>query len=201
MAVSKEEFLWREWVLGEGRFAGKGARSDPRPPSIREKIPKTWWQRLDEVLVKRGDKKEKATPKRPKTAPKEARPRAKPGQLTPHFTISEFNCHNGQRVPAYAVPALKKLCEKYLEPMRAKFGPAKVMSGYRPTAYNAKIGGARYSQHIYDLTPDSVAADLIFSKGTPRQWAAEAKRLRAGGVGTYPSFVHVDNRTTIARWP
>ena len=56
-------------------------------------------------------------------------------------------------------------------------------------------------QHIYETGFESVAADMRFAKGTPAQWAAEAKRLRAkaggkGGVGRYDrsGFVHVDNR-------
>jgi uncharacterized protein YcbK (DUF882 family) len=70
------------------------------------------------------------------------------------------------------------------------------------------IGGARHSQHIDEHDFESVAADLRFAKGTPAQWAAEAKRLRTknlrgkGGVGRYDrsGFVHVDNRGYKADW-
>ena len=91
--------------------------------------------------------------------------------------------------------------------MRAKFGACTVLSGYRHRAYNRAIGGAMYSQHIYDVTPDTVAADLRFVKGAPKNWAAYAKTLRAkykkgGGVGIYiaSDFVHVDNRHYNADW-
>ena len=197
--VTQEEYLWREWVLGEGRFKRKGPRSDPRPPSIRTKIPKSWWGRLEQFLVARNDHAEKpgellAKPRKRGRAP------LKGVVLSPHFSIAEFNCHDGRRVPVVAVPALKRLCVRILEPMRAEFGPAKVMSGYRPRDYNARIGGAKLSQHIYDLTPDSVASDIIFARGRPRTWAAYANKLGAGGVGTYSSFVHLDNRAVRARW-
>ena len=43
-----------------------------------------------------------------------------------------------------------KLCNTYLEPMRKKFGVARVLSGYRHELYNRLIGGARHSQHIYE---------------------------------------------------
>ena len=94
-----------------------------------------------------------------------------------------------------------KLCKAYLEPMRTKFGTCYVLSGYRHELYNRRIGGARHSQHIYEQTSSRVAADMRFAKGTPAQWAAEAKRLRTkaggkGGVGRYDrsGFCHIDNR-------
>lgn len=116
-------------------------------------------------------------------------------QASEHFLISEFDCHNGAKVPKAAYPALRRLCEQVLEPMRAEFGACRVTSGYRPRAYNASIGGASQSEHIYELTPSSVAADVSFARGTPASWAAFARRLGKGGVGQYnrSGFVHVDN--------
>lgn len=199
MAVSKSELLWREWFLGEGKFRG-----DPRNPARRAetgapaKIPQDWWKRLEAFLAKRSDYSEpgRKTPDPPGPVTPGA------GALTPHFTIREFACHDGRQVPAIAFPALKKLCVKYLEPMRAHFGPAHVLSGYRPKDYNSRIGGAKFSQHIYELTPDSVASDLVFRTGTPKDWAEFADHLGAGGVGRYDrsGFVHVDNRPDRARW-
>lgn len=126
-------------------------------------------------------------------------------RLSQHFTIEEFDCHDGTPVPASAVPALKELCQYVLEPLRAKYGPCTVLSGYRDRAYNAKIGGARYSQHIYDEHPRSVAADVRFATGGVKRWWRSARwrfrhgrhwrRGRRGGVGYYPrsGFVHVDS--------
>jgi hypothetical protein len=196
MAVSKAEFLWREWILGEGRYAGKGPRSQPRPDvgygdpgKGQQPVPRMWWSRLEAFLAKRDDHKETTPP-----------PEPPPGQLTTNFHAREFACKDGRQVPLFAYPALRRLCAMYLEPLRSTFGPCLVMSGYRPADYNARIGGARFSQHIYELTPDSVAADLIFRTGTPAQWAALAENLGAGGVGRYSSFVHVDNRPHRSRW-
>ena len=127
-------------------------------------------------------------------------------KLSPNFTIEEFDCHDGTKVPASAIPALEELCMFVLEPLRKKYGPCKVMSGYRTRAYNAGLpGAARYSQHIYDDGPSSVAADLIFARGNPTSWARSArwrfrtvKRWRTrgrGGCGRYirSGFIHVDN--------
>jgi hypothetical protein len=204
--ISAREQRWRDWVLGEGEFAGKGPRSKPRPDlGIGEKgqapVPRAWWARLAETVTQREKGAEPAP-----VAPKANDPFKRPGQLTPHFNVREFDCHDGRKVPAAAVPALTRLCQEFLEPLRAKFGPGRVLSGYRPRDYNARIGGATRSQHIYDDDPSTVAADLTFAQGTVRQWAAEARRIRSrlgyGGVGDYPrsGFVHIDNRRYEADW-
>jgi hypothetical protein len=164
--------------------------------------------RFDQALKRVPAGNDKPEPNEPPRKPTSAdrvkqklpKKRAQPvGQLSPHFNLSEFHCHDGTRVPAAAVPALKRLCVDYLEPMRARFGEAHVLSGYRHRAYNKRIGGATLSQHIYDLGPASVAADVWFKRGTPAEWAAFARKIadgrRVGGVGRYDrsGFVHVDN--------
>jgi uncharacterized protein YcbK (DUF882 family) len=135
-------------------------------------------------------------------------PRAAPrrqtiDQVTPHFRLAEFDCHDGRPVPVAAHEAVLRLCEQYLEKMRAKFGPAQVLSGYRPRDYNERIDGAKNSMHIYDEHPNEVAADTRYPRGTPAEWAAFADSLGAGGVGRYDDsgFVHIDNRVAgPARW-
>lgn len=127
--------------------------------------------------------------------------------LTQHFQASEFYCHDGSAPPTLARPAMLDLCRVYLEPLRDRFGTAYVLSGYRHELYNQAIGGARFSQHVYEQTFEAVAADMRFEKGTPAQWAAYARGIRAkaggrGGVGRYDTsgFVHVDNRSWKADW-
>lgn len=199
MAISKAELLWRTWFLGEGPYKG-----DPRNPARRTgtgapaKIPADWWKRLEAFLAKRSDYSE---PGRKGDGPSSTTPRAR-GQLSTNFNVREFDCKDGRQVPAVAVPALTALCTRFLEPMRAHFGPAHVLSGYRHAAYNTRIGGAKFSQHIYELTPESVAADLVFRLGSPALWARFADQLGAGGIGRYDGsgFVHVDNRPERARW-
>lgn len=124
-------------------------------------------------------------------------------RLSEHFDSQEFACRDGTDVPDEALPALRELCVHLLEPLRAKYGRARINSGYRTRAYNRSIGGAEASQHIYDDGPRSVAADVTFERGTPARWARSARwRFRTkrvwrgrGGIGTYPAqnFVHVDS--------
>jgi uncharacterized protein YcbK (DUF882 family) len=92
--------------------------------------------------------------------------------------------------------------------MRAKFGVCTVISGYRHRAYNSKLSGAAVnSQHIYDETPASVAADTRYPRGSPQEWVAHAKKLRTqlgnkGGIGRYDrdGFIHIDNRPSAFDW-
>jgi len=124
-------------------------------------------------------------------------------RLSANFRLAEFHCKDGTHVPAQALPGLRGLVLRQLQPMREKFGSCTVNSAYRTKTHNAKVGGEPNSQHRYELGPESVAADVRFAQGSPREWAAEAERLlgtNRGGIGTYRTFVHVDNRATRGRW-
>jgi uncharacterized protein YcbK (DUF882 family) len=130
-------------------------------------------------------------------------------RLSPHFRLVEFACHDGTPVPAECVGLLRdELVGQVLEHLREHFGSCHVLSGYRHARYNASIGGARDSRHIY--RPDArrgLAADVWFPQGGVSDWAAAADyRLRqlgwGGGVGVYARqrFVHIDTRRVHARW-
>ncbi len=43
---------------------------------------------------------------------------------------------------------IRVLCERILEPIRAKYGPIVISSGYRSKTLNHYIGGALKSQHL-----------------------------------------------------
>ena len=128
-------------------------------------------------------------------------------RLSKHFTVEEFDCHNGTRVSPREYNGLEYLCKQFLEPLRAKFGAVKINSGYRTRAYNASIGGEPNSFHIYTMHDgNDQAADVRCARGTPRQWHAFMAGIRArkrggkGGLGLYSSFVHVDIRDYKADW-
>lgn len=122
-------------------------------------------------------------------------------QLSPNFTLEEFNCHDGTAVPAYLMPNLRELVAN-LQILRDELGePIHVNSGYRTPSYNKKVGGKPASQHLL-----ARAADITVKSKTPRQLAAVIERLikagimKQGGLGIYPGFVHYDVRGTKARW-
>ncbi len=123
---------------------------------------------------------------------------------SPNFAYSEFDCHDGTPVPEYAYDALDQLCKSYLEPLRKRFGAVHITSGFRHQSYNASIGGASESLHRYELHRDATASDVWCERGTPAQWASYLETLNPDGLGTYSSFVHIDNRGRVgmprSRW-
>lgn len=134
---------------------------------------------------------------------------ARPSKLSAHFRLSEFACRDGTPVPTSCRALLRdELVNEVLEPLRDTFGACHVLSGYRHRRYNASIGGATDSRHIY--LPDrgrGLAADIWFPRGGVGDWGGAASRRLdrlgwGGGVGLYPKqrFIHVDTRRARSRW-
>jgi uncharacterized protein YcbK (DUF882 family) len=128
-------------------------------------------------------------------------------RLSEHFTVEEFDCRDGSKVAERDYKSLEYLCRQYLEPLRRKYGSVRINSGFRTKAYNAKIGGASKSYHIYtDHDGNDQAADVHCQQGSPRDWhrtlnaIRTAKRNGRGGLGLYDSFVHVDLRDYKSDW-
>lgn len=134
-------------------------------------------------------------------------------RLSMNFRIEEFDCRDGTRVPSSAIPGLREWCRVWGEPLRTRFGPVAVTSGFRTPAYNRRVGGASQSYHVYPLhgrdrvagsRVQPVAADVVPAKGTPADWAswAEASLRRAvhgltpgmGAAVAYyrQGFIHLD---------
>jgi uncharacterized protein YcbK (DUF882 family) len=87
-----------------------------------------------------------------------------------------------------------------LEPLRARYGPVTVISGFRTPAWNERVHGAPHSWHVYLAARPGAAADVWCAHGSAREWAHHLDQLGAGGIGTYASHVHVDTRPGRARW-
>lgn len=116
------------------------------------------------------------------------------GDLSAHFSRSEFRCHGTGRPghPAHGIPVSPTLVA-HLEQLRAIVGrPLKIVSGYRCPWWNARVGGAPQSRHL-----KGDAADL------PSGYATVAQAAAAGfsGIGNKGQWaVHVDTRGYRARW-
>lgn len=137
--------------------------------------------------------------------------------VTQHFAVGDFVCHDGTPYPAeWISERLLPLCE-LLEIVRVAAGnlPIVVDSGFRTLAYDNRlhdvhvaalrarglpddhlVAEATSSEH-----PRGRAADIRHAKLTPMQLFLLVLRLyeegqlpRLGGVGLYPTFVHVDIR-------
>jgi uncharacterized protein YcbK (DUF882 family) len=76
-----------------------------------------------------------------------------------------------------------------------------INSGYRSPAWNTKVGGVKNSQHVLGK-----AADIVVKGFTPIQIAQTIEtliasgKMKQGGIGIYPNFVHYDVRGSKARW-
>jgi len=122
-------------------------------------------------------------------------------QLATNFSLSEFVCKDGTPVPADFMDNVRVLA-KNLQVLRDHIGePIHVNSGYRSPDYNKKVGGKKNSYHL-----KAMAADITCKSKTPKQLAAiiekliAEKKMKQGGLGIYPGFVHYDVRGYKARW-
>jgi zinc D-Ala-D-Ala carboxypeptidase len=120
------------------------------------------------------------------------------GDLSPHFTLSELT-RTATGLPntptAEHLAALTAMCSTLIEPVRARFGPVSIHSGYRSTAVNEKIGGSVTSQHMRGEAADfhvpGVALETVF------RWIVTESGLRFGQVileghtPAEPTWIHL----------
>ena len=121
--------------------------------------------------------------------------------LTKNFKLSEFNSHDGAKMPSDVLDNIKKLVKElqFLREYTKK--TIYINSGYRTNSYNIKIGGSKNSQHklgkaadirIEDIDP-KVVYELI-------EYLIKDNQMLQGGLGKYKTFTHYDIRGTKARW-
>jgi uncharacterized protein YcbK (DUF882 family) len=122
-------------------------------------------------------------------------------KLSNDFDLSEFACKDGTPVPdEYLINVLALAAN--LQVLRDTLGePIHINSSYRHPGYNKSIGGKPKSQHL-----TASAADITCKSKSPKQLAAviekliTEKKMKQGGMGVYPGFVHYDVRGVKARW-
>ena len=122
-------------------------------------------------------------------------------KLTKNFSLSEFQSKCGREMPDDVKQNIQKLANS-LQVLRDKLGKSiTINSGYRSPKHNAKIGGAKNSQHL-----TGKAADIAVQGFTPKQVAETIENLISqgkmtqGGLGVYSTWIHYDIRGTKARW-
>ena len=123
-------------------------------------------------------------------------------KLTKNFNREEFDCKDGTIIPAKYLLNVKEVAENlqalrdYLEVPVSITG-----SGYRTPTHNKKVKGAKNSQHL-----TASGADINAEGYEPKQLAEVIEllilkgKMKQGGIGVYPNFVHYDIRGTKARW-
>lgn len=122
-------------------------------------------------------------------------------RLSSHFTLAELTT-TGTGLPNDPDPAslarLRVLCDELLEPVRALLGvPLRVTSGFRSPAVNAKIGGAKTSQHMRGEAADVVPVGLDAEEAMRRiAEAVRDGRLVVDQAIVYRSgFLHLSRRS------
>lgn len=114
-------------------------------------------------------------------------------KVSANFRVKEFACTDGSD-PIFIDSELVKILQK----VRNHFGKTvTITSAYRTPTKNKAVGGQTYSQHLYGR-----ACDIKVKAVAPKTVAAYVNTImpKSGGIGTYKTFVHVDTRTTKARW-
>ena len=114
-------------------------------------------------------------------------------KVSENFRVREFACTDGSD-PIFIDTELVTVLQK----VRARFGKSvTITSAYRTPTKNKACGGSTYSQHLYGK-----AADVKISGVSPKKVAAYAETIlkNKGGIGIYPTFTHIDVRSTKARW-
>ena len=115
--------------------------------------------------------------------------------MTKNFSLQELTATKTglpNALPKHLEGNLRSLAEKVLQPARDALGALKVTSAYRSPAVNAKVGGAKTSQHV-----QAQAADLKFDGGNEVlfNWIRENvdfdQLIWEFGTDNAPSWVHV----------
>lgn len=105
--------------------------------------------------------------------------------LAPNFVLDEFMQEYKGRYGVFQPHVIETL-----QVIRDAIGaPLTVNSGYRNVTYNAGVGGATYSRHLY-----GDAVDIASGSATLQELSALCDDLGAGFVSEYTSHVHCDWR-------
>lgn len=113
-------------------------------------------------------------------------------KLSDNFNVREFGCKCNN---CNTVKIDTELVE-YLQKIRTHFGnPIIINSGYRCSAHNKSVGGAKNSYHV-----KGQAADIVVKDIAPSEVAKYAESIGILGIGLYDNFVHIDTRTTKSFW-
>ena len=121
--------------------------------------------------------------------------------LTKNFNKREFDSKDGSEMPSEVLENIKELATN-LQVLRDELkSPIIINSGYRSPNYNARVGGAKRSQHLI-----GTACDIVVIGHTPQEVAfvieelIRAGKMKQGGLKAYNSFTHYDIRGVRARW-
>jgi uncharacterized protein YcbK (DUF882 family) len=133
-------------------------------------------------------------------------------KLSPHFTLAEFACKDGSdlvMVSEELVSVLETL-RSWVRLRLFKDAVVIITSGYRTPEHNRKQkGAAKGSQHCLGVAADikvqyTANGEKKFVEPSVLFRALDTGRVTGtpfvGGLGKYPTWLHIDTRGTVARW-
>lgn len=97
--------------------------------------------------------------------------------------MSNISSHSGLK------PELVQKVNQLEQSLGANFW---ISSGYRTQEYNAKVGGATNSQHLYGRAVDIARSSF---RQSPEELMQTALQLGFTGIGFYDKHIHLDIRT------
>ena len=108
------------------------------------------------------------------------------------FSMNEFECHCGCRMPDSARANIVALVEQVLDPARERYGkPVCVNSGYRCARHNAAVGGVANSQHTRGEAADICCSDNERLAKIIEENGRYDQLIRYMGPGGKIRFIHV----------
>lgn len=127
-------------------------------------------------------------------------------QLSDHFELWEFTkSETAERLGIDNTPTpeqienLRLLCFGFLEPIRAKFGPERVTSGFRSALLNPRIpGSSKTSAHLDGRAADFIPYAVLRGKltlGAVFRWIAYESGLPFDQVIFEHTWIHLGIRT------
>ena len=122
-------------------------------------------------------------------------------RLTENFSLSEFNSKCGRPMPENVQKNIAELA-KNLQVLRNELkARITITSGYRSPEHNAKVKGAKNSQHLLGNASDiKVAGYAPYQVSQAIERLISEGKMKQGGLKAYKSFTHYDIRGVRARW-
>ena len=111
-------------------------------------------------------------------------------KISEHFTLGEFQSHDGADKVIYSTYVLK-----WLEKIRAYYGgKITITSGYRTPTYNRSVNGATNSAHIYGQAADFKVYDKSGELVPSKRVCLWLESIYSHSIGYMGTATHIDSR-------